>query len=190
MNVVSRYQLGVNEAEARRVSVLEPELAGKILGVGQVGGLYIPRHKADVALDECFASWRRESRRGLVALVGDRGDGKRTTLRRFEERQQNEGIAIHNIELSNRLTTKEECVDWLAQALDLPAMKGDVERLTAAIQANLPPGIVVVHKAHWAYLRTVGGFEALRTLLYVLNTCGEKHFGCYRCGQRGRTCRA
>jgi hypothetical protein len=176
MNVVSRYQLGSHDDEEVAPPALSQALVEKIRGPEGGDSLYVPRKQADHSLDGVLSAWRREGRRGLIALVGDRGDGKRTTLDRFSDRAAKEGLHVRDLHLTKRLLGREDALEWLSGALDLPDVGGDVEEMVRQIQEKVPPGVYILHKAHWSYLRTVGGFDALRTLLYVLNTCGDHCF--------------
>lgn len=176
MNVLSRYQLAGYDDEKAPLPALSESLAKAIRGHDAGEPLYVPRHEADLSLDSVLAAWQRESRRGLVALVGDRGDGKRTTLLRFSQRVTKSGLHVRDLRLSGRLQGKSDALAWLSLSLDLPSVGEDVDQMVRNIQEKVTPGVYILHKAHWSYLRTVGGFEALRTLLYVLNTCGDKCF--------------
>ncbi len=171
-NYVTRYQYDRDEEEALNRDI-PPELTAAICAVDCHDDVYVPRQSADLALDEAVAAWQKEQRRGLVALIGDRGDGKRTWLDVKERQLQGQGLDVTRVTLDQRLTRHEDLNRWLADAFGVPYQEGPEEM--AESLKGLPPGIYVIEGGHLAFLRAVQGFGAIRKLLYLLNAAGDRH---------------
>jgi len=134
----------------------------------------VPRDAADASIEAAFAAWERESRRGMVALLGDRGDGKRTWLAAQEAKFVARGYTVQRLQLRERITASAELYAWLAEALNVPLASTD-EQMAASLR-QLPRAVYILDGAHFAFLRAVGGFDALRSLLYLLNASSEERF--------------
>lgn len=175
LNVVSRYRLG--QGDAGTVRPLPPEVARAIAEDPVGPGAVLPRPEVDGPLLSAVKAWHDERRQGLAVLVGDRGDGKRTAIDQLLQGVQGNGFGAPpvRVRLKERLTTEREMLDWLAEALGIQPSPATSEAMVEAI-ALRPPGIVVVEDVQLAFLRVVGGFDALRCLLYVLNASARRHF--------------
>ncbi|MBW2256866.1 MAG: hypothetical protein JRI25_20045, partial [Deltaproteobacteria bacterium] len=172
-NVVTRYRLKGEEIAATLRPVPE-EVFAELTAEALPQGAYILRDEVDAALVNAVDAWRREQRQGLALLVGDRGAGKRTTVDHFVERGSM-GMTPVRVRLGRRLTTQEEVLGGLAKVLDLDDVPGSPEDLAEVLNSR-DPAVYILEDMHQAFLRTVNGFDGLRTLLYVLNACGQRHF--------------
>jgi hypothetical protein len=173
MNLFLRYRMtGVRKpaTEGRRqlpAATVEAILQGN-------ADVYVQRPESDRALDEAYLSWSQERRRGLVVVVGDEGSGKTRFVRRVVDRLPLADRQVVRARLDARLTTEEDLVRWLSDLCELPAPS--LYRELVAPMAELPPTIFVIEEVQRCFLRSVGGFDALRAMLYVMNATGDRHF--------------
>jgi len=150
--------------------------------------LYVGRPQTDEGLDAIYGAWRRvESRRGLVALIGDQGLGAGTYLdhwcQRREAAPEAGGGEISRIALGDPLYSREDGLAWLVEELELELGESgadggelELEKVIAALEKTCAQRIVVVEHFDRAFLRTVGGFEALRALCYVFHASSRRIF--------------
>ncbi|MBT3219958.1 MAG: hypothetical protein HN348_12785 [Proteobacteria bacterium] len=174
LNLVSRYRLASDEERPPIADALALELKQHKYD----DSFHIDRSKAKAALDGAYQAWFKEKRRGLVAFVGDRGEGKTTMLKRFGQRlvdEMSEGPPRY-IKLTRRIKRKNELLAWLAEVLELRDSPTTQEEMVAAIKEQVPPGVIILEEMHLAFLRSVGGFGALQALFYILNQACEAHF--------------
>lgn len=122
-----------------------------------------------------FGEWAREQRRGTLVLTGDRGDGKDVFLERIKPMLRVGDAPPRHCRIDRRLQTRGDAIAWLSGHFGLEGDPDTIDDLVAAICA-LPGRAHLVEDVEWAFLRTVGGFDALRTLLYVCNATSEVHF--------------
>jgi hypothetical protein len=175
-NVVTRYRLkGEDTTEALRP--VSQELFDALTTGDLAQGAYIYREEVDAALVDALDAWRREQRQGLALLVGDRGAGKRTAVDHFIEArvQGSTGLLPLRVRLGRRMTTREEVLGGLASMLSLDQVPDTAEDLAGVLNSH-EPMVYILEDMHHAFLRTVNGFDGLRTLLYVLNACAQRHF--------------
>ena len=130
-----------------------------------------------------FGAWRAEGRRGLVAIIGDRGSGKSSFVARFLEDLdlEKEGLDAKVLEVEGRPLGAEEARLWLAKSLGLSW--GDVDAEDAPSREEIltalavrQGGIFVLDDLHGLMLRTVGGFSGLREILAICQESSEHHF--------------
>ena len=115
------------------------------------------------------AAWAKVHRRGLVAVIGDRGSGLdllpgalATTL-----------PPAKVIRVPKRITQPAEAVAWLAQAMGLSAQSAP--ELVDHLQ-RMSGGVVMVMDLHLLLLRSVGGFAGLRSILEIMQETSEELF--------------
>jgi hypothetical protein len=115
------------------------------------------------------AEWSVVRRRGLVAVIGDRGSGVEQIGDRIAQRLTTSTV----LRVPRRFARPEEVTGWLGEALGRPA--SDPVSLVHALAAE-PVRVVVLADAHRLFLRTVGGFAILRAILDVLQATSEEMF--------------
>jgi len=175
LNVLSRYRMKGEERPEEQIPVPDDLVAALTID-GVAADAYVRREDVDDALEQTFGAWEKERRQGLVALVGDRGAGKTTTLDRFTTGiAKATGLRLVRGKVDRRLTRNGEALVWLSEIFAMPDPFQRAEDAIAALQAREPELIVLEH-VEQAFLRTVNGFEGLQTLLYVLNACASTHF--------------
>lgn len=167
-NVISRYQMEEASPDQRSLS---PEKKTELCAPGTV---YVKRPGIDEACNESLTGWAREGRRGMVAMIGDRGDGKRTELDRFIDRLDDPELAIVRQRMGELHVEPGDLVRWLCALADVPSTR-DTDTLIEHLR-GLPRTVFVVEQAHRTFSRTVGGFDAIQTFLYVLNATSDHHF--------------
>ncbi|MCB9677185.1 MAG: hypothetical protein H6737_18855 [Alphaproteobacteria bacterium] len=171
-NVITRYQMGATEDQS--LVPIPQETMDALCSREPGHPVYVTRPGLDEELDAVFQGWKKDSRRGMVALVGDRGEGKRTEIARFLARLDGGDIHPYRCRLNHAMLSEHELLAWLAEVTGVaPAETADklVENLRQA-----PRAVFVVEQAHRAYSRSVGGFAAITQLLYVLNATSDHHF--------------
>jgi hypothetical protein len=127
----------------------------------------------DMLLAE-WSRWQREHRQGMVALLGDRGGGKRTALDNGARWLKAEGAQVERASVEHRLTTESQARDWLAKVAGVEP-GGTLDELVERVE-GLPPTVFVLEHLHRAFARRVDGFGAFNALLYVLNATSDRHF--------------
>ncbi|MCO4743925.1 MAG: hypothetical protein KC912_03995 [Proteobacteria bacterium] len=169
-NAISRYRLGQDE-QTEEIAALPPEAIERVR-TAEAGK--VRRTKAEEALTTAIESWRRERRRGLIALVGDRGEGKGVLIQQLLPRLGFEGRPAVEICLTERIRTEEDALRWLATALNLTSTPSSPDDCVAQV-LELEPTVWVTEDLHLAFLRTVGGLEGLNALLYIFNATSSQH---------------
>jgi hypothetical protein len=134
-----------------------------------------PRVDEERVLVEHFAAWSEERRLGTTIVAGDRGDGKYTFMERVRPLLRLDGRLPVEITIQERITSEAKLIAWMAGVCELDEVPADLDGLIAAID-DKPGRVWVMHGLHLCFLRTVGGFGALRSLLYVCNATSAKHF--------------
>ncbi len=167
-NVISRYQMAGEQDHPH--TPLDPELRQALVEADRA--LYVQRPGLDDAIDAVFRGWEAERRRGMAALIGDRGDGKRTEVDRFLERMQDRPSVRRR--LDTLMTDPTQLVAWLAELAEVEPTD-DPDTLVERLRER-PRTIFVIEQAHRCFSRVVGGFEGVSTLLYVLNATSDHHF--------------
>lgn len=175
LNRVSRLQL--NRATENEVSI-EHSLPRHLMD-----GLYAPE-RADETMDQrgdCLAlivdairEWDTEGKRGLISVLADSGGGKRSTIDLLSSMWDDETIPLVRMTMTTRVTHRTSMYHWLANAFSLPKVPQTVQEAVALVSEHVPDGVFVLEQAHSGYLKTVGGFDGFRELIYVLNATSEK----------------
>lgn len=168
-NFISRYQMGGDELVS--TGTVDEELKARLVGQG-IPATYVNRPGLDSSLDEALTGWHREHRRGMVALIGDRGDGKRTEIERFLKRVGEEEVVHHRfaeLEIDPCMLVRE--LARIAGVEETESADELVKRLE-----ERPRAVFVLEQLHRTFTRTVGGFEGISTVLYVLNATSDHHF--------------
>lgn len=172
-NAVNRYRLDrEDDTEAR--SPISPELARAIAVEEPDRPVLVERPELLPAVRGALKSWSAGGSRGLVAIVGDRGSGKRTACDQVAALLSESGKPLIRSELGARVVDGPGIRAWLAELCGVvPQPHGDA--LVEALEA-LPPTLYVLEDVHRAFTRQVGGFRAMEALLYVLNGTSRHHF--------------
>jgi hypothetical protein len=173
LNVVSRYQVASEEEANER----EPAPAGLLEALrGDAAQAYLPREGVEGKVLAAVSGWKKDGRRGLVAVIGDRGDGKRSMMDRLsQELEHRHRLVPIRWRLNERLKTREDAMRWLAAQAGISDIEPTQDKFIEQLALQLPGGIYVIEDAHLAFLRSVGGFGALQSLLYILNGLAEQH---------------
>lgn len=128
----------------------------------------------DEALDRIAAAHDRwaAGRPCAVAVYGEKGSGK-TTLLNAVTRRLPESMPVTTV----RFKGVERSVDGLLAALaahfGAPGARGFGE---LAERIRRAPGVVILEHAHHLFLREVGGFEAVRALLELIQATNASTF--------------
>ncbi|TNE89372.1 MAG: hypothetical protein EP330_11495 [Deltaproteobacteria bacterium] len=170
-NAVSRYRLGQEQPTAEL-----HELPAEVLdGIRNNDKALLRRQATEESLLKCIGAWQKERRRGLIALVGDRGEGKGVLLDQLAPNLELDGRPSRRILLTQRIRSERDAMKWLASALELPRVPKGPDDAVELLEA-LEPTLLVVEDLHLAFLRTVGGFEGLNALLFAFNASSDHHF--------------
>ncbi len=148
--------------------------------------LPIPRDAELATLDDALTAWSLEDRRGMIAVVGDRGMGREQVIQQAVDRalELEEGLAVRHLALAGRTHDPDHALVWLARSLDLPDVGVTEEGLIEAL-IGMPRTIFVIDELQRLALRAVGGFGAVHVVLRVMQACSEEHL--WICGVHGAT---
>jgi len=139
---------------------------------------FVERPAVDEAFADALDGWIRERRAGRVVVIGDHGDGKGCWLDRRCAGLGAVGWPVIRARVDKRITTEEELAIWIAGLLELSLPEDVVEPIDWLITAlmDAPGKVWVLEGLEMAFLRTVGGFQAVRALFQVIQQCSEHHF--------------
>ncbi len=137
-----------------------------------MGDLYVERPKARDAVLRELHEWRDDDRQGLIALLGDAGEGMDAAIAHWRPTWEAEGFTVRRAAMDRRLVSEDDALAWFHRAFDLPRVPRDVEDAAALLDGALEPGVLHIDRLNLAFLRSVGGFDALRTLLEVFHADG------------------
>lgn len=134
------------------------------------------RREPAVVLDY-YADWCEHGRQGSVALVGESGVGRTTSMRRIAATLEADDDAPPLIaeRADQKLAETSEVLAWLAEAFELPDVPADRMELVDEI-CQLDRRIVLLDDCENVFLRRTGGFEGLEALLDVVTLTDETHF--------------
>ncbi len=174
LNFVNRYRLEDDHSEEVRFLPEETRLA---ISSGETLDKHlIERVEVTEGVTVALLEWKRTQRRGLVAIVGDRGAGKRTTCDVVsKDLAKHHNLEVVRIELTERITGEAEAVRWLAQCTGVGESIETPDELASALQ-EAPQRAFVLEGIHLAFARRVGGLDAIQALLYLLNATSDRHF--------------
>ena len=175
VNRVSRFQVlsGSDEADTGGTPVSKAIFQAIAGDAADPDGI-VCRIDVLEEVDDALTDWKKEGKRGLLAVIGDSGTGKKTMVNELSQRWSGSGERVQRFTLSRRLTDKDSVYDWLREVLHLPVRPSDSTSAIEAIEQHVKPGIYIFENAHYSFLRTVGGFNALREWLYILNATSQK----------------
>jgi DNA-binding MarR family transcriptional regulator len=174
LNLVNRYRLEDDASE--EVRFLPEEVRKAICEGPTLDKHLIERVEVSEGVNTAVIEWKRTHRRGLVAIVGDRGAGKRTTCDVVaRDLHKQHGLEVKRVKLDQRLTGEDEAIDWMAAALGIEADFDHMDEL-AAHMATEEPHAIVLEGVHRAFERRVGGLDAVQAILYLLNATSDRHF--------------
>lgn len=172
LNLFYRYQLGEQE-ESFEIQPLPKEVREALDANAMKEDWIIEHTELDKAFWASVLAWRDQKQRGVMALIADRGGGRQTWLDVKTQKLADKGYGVARISLEHRITGEEPLCMWLSRSLGAPVVK-TVPELVEALEKR-PPTVVVLERAHYVFLRTVGGFEAMRALLEVIGA-SPRHF--------------
>ena len=173
LNVVNRRWLATRTGGEAPVPV-SPRIARRIdnqAARDEIATLY-PR--LDARFSEAFTGWKEDNARGLVLLVGDRGQGKQVWANRTLDRLGDDAPAILRARLSLRLVKPGHLFGYLAREWGLGNLSS-ADEFERAIKKR-PPTVFLIEEIEFAFLRRVGGFAALRALFRVVTATSAEHF--------------
>lgn len=125
--------------------------------------LLVARDDELAALERALRRWRR-GHAAAVAIVGEKGSGK-TTLLRMAARGPLSGETVRTVELESTVQGPDDLAERVGRSLEIDA--DDWSDLPSAIRAR-DPFVVVVENAHHLFIRALGGFTAMESLLELV----------------------
>jgi hypothetical protein len=134
----------------------------------------LERPEVQDAVVAAVEAWQSGTGRGLVAVVGDRGSGKRTALAGLRHVLEKRELTCVEATLDHVCATEHEVLDWLADVAGVGRCDSP-EALHLAIEA-LPSQVFLFQGLHRAWSRRVAGFDGMSALLYVLDATSDHHF--------------
>jgi len=128
--------------------------------------------KEETELDDVFAAWNEDRVVGMVAIVGDHGSGKSQILRKVFSKWKKEHI-VCNIMLQQRCTSPSDLVALLAEQLGIEAKSS---KTMIEVLRELPSRVICIDEMQRSMLRDVGGYDAIQTLLAIMQGTAHQHF--------------
>ncbi|MFH5831480.1 hypothetical protein [Halalkalibaculum sp. DA384] len=129
-------------------------------------------------LGKAYESWTKDLP-ASIAIVGERGSGKTAYLNMALNDVLAETHRSH-ITISKTIWTREHCITLLCEQLDLKKTDS-VEGIIGALNRRTKRNIVVVEALQNLYLRSLNGYEALKTLLYIITETKDSIFWIVTC---------
>ncbi len=170
-NAVNRFRLA--EVDDVETQPLAEDIVLKLTQGETLAKHAVTRVELDV-VDEVVVEWNRTNRRGLVAVVGDRGTGKGMACTRVQELLEKQELTVVRASLDDHVTDPTELLQWLCDLADLSAFD-TVDGLVDALHGLERRAFLLEH-VHRCFSRKVGGLDAITQLLYVLNATSDRHF--------------
>lgn len=136
---------------------------------GEEGEVLLPRDRQlKEALDQ-IARWARTGQDGSLVIIGEKGVGKTTFLALLA--RSVEGVPVERAYLSSRVRTEDALIRELSREFELDGIKtiGEIARYLN----DGPRRVVLLDEAHNIFLRTVDGFEAVDTLIRLVDVTSE-----------------
>jgi len=162
-------------ADAEGFTTLSPTVARRIHSdeaKEQVATLY---PDLDASFEAALDGWQEDEARGLVLLVGDRGQGKQVWARRVLDKLETvRELPTLRARLGLRLVKPGHLFGYLAREWGLGQISS-AEEFERAVK-KLPPTCFLVEEIEFAFLRRVGGFAALHAFFRVVTATSSEHF--------------
>ena len=170
---VTRYRLPTEEDHPESVLPPPAPVLAALNDHSRHYSEWVERNE-DAVLRRAFASWGSDHSSGVMLFTGDPGEGKDAYLRRIVPTLPG-NIPVLYTKVEQRLNNEVDAVDWLAGVMGGNAPTHSTEAFVEWLELQ-EPRILVVSDLQGAFLRTVGGFQGLRALLYLLNAGSNRHF--------------
>lgn len=177
-----RIEMQNREAQARKTEWCEADVPDEYRAF--FGSFELPNPKNGVGrpsdlnkIRERFDIWKAGKGSGSVAVVGEMGMGRSSLLRSFEVSVQ--GVEVTRVAISEKSKTGEDTRRLVMQILgienaeneEIPTTDALVERIKA-----MPRRVIVLDDCHNMFVRRIGGFDGLDTLLRLVTLTDEHHF--------------
>jgi hypothetical protein len=109
-----------------------------------------------------------------LALYGEAGIGQSSLLKIIEKSYPN--LKVINVTLTGKFSNKGQLQRYLGELLDVNLEKGLSELVSS--DEKREPTLVLIDKCHQMFLSEVGGFEAFREFLDIINAQTKNIFWC------------
>ena len=123
-----------------------------------------------------YETWATERVQGSIALVGEAGGGKTTLMLQLAEAlraRAAEPICWRDV--VQKHTTRRTALAFVAELFDLGIVPQTKLELLQHLE-RAEPRVVMLDDCHHFFVRQIGGFEGLETLLDVVNLTDTRHF--------------
>jgi len=120
-----------------------------------------------------YREWTADRRRGLVVITGDRGFGKRVVLEQVSHQVNEEGGTI-KATAPNDIIDEQGALRWFGQVIGVHKTDS-VEDMVSALQEK-PATVFLISHLHRLFLRSVGRYTPLDSVLAVMQATGNRHF--------------
>lgn len=174
--------------QAREV-IDEASIRSDILHIAQLPSIYqqlfsfspvdaeeflIARETEMQSFEAACGRWRQK-KGSSVSITGEKGCGKTSLLNCAVDRFfRNEAIIRHD--LTDRLTTEEDLVNFMARLFSLRSV-GSLAELIGQLAAG-PRRVVILEGGHYLFLRKVGGLQAIQLFLWLVLKTNEHILWC------------
>lgn len=170
---IERYRMKETSGEQKKLPPLPRAFHDRLVAAECPEDCYVERPDADETFLKALHDYIDAGRRGVIAVVGDRGDGKRTWLDHVLKQVSFTSHRIVRARIGRRLSSEPEVVEWLSENLGFE--KTDDANRLATLLKETEPALFIIEETQLAFLRAVGGFDGLRTLLHIVSQHDERH---------------
>ncbi len=118
--------------------------------------------------------WKEdETEENSMAIIGDKGAGKSTLLSMLAKNFK--GLDVKKVEMKKRISTSKELFDFIYDALGI---EGEGIISLIKYDKECQQTLVLIDEVQNCFISKLGGFNAYKALLEVLNTKLENIFFC------------
>jgi len=127
----------------------------------------------ELILNSVLEEWSTDKSRGMVALVGDYASGKSQLLKRISS-AKSEVIKSMHLPIGKRLLDRDNAHKWVCRNFGIDVACEDMELIQGINEMD--GMLITVDDLHYSSFRDVGGYDALRYILRLMQATSHKHF--------------
>ena len=123
-----------------------------------------------------FEEWKENGRMGSVALVAEEGMGRSSMIEAMlRDESIFEGYQIRRQGPKSKHVRRVEVLQHIAEVFGIKDSFTSSEKLIEKI-LELEPSVVILDDAHHFFMRRIGGFDGMDTLLEIVSLTDQKHW--------------
>ncbi len=123
----------------------------------------------------CIELWIQDkTEENSLFLVGEKGSGKTTLLTMLESELQRENIQIIRANMPSRLLSQAQLLKFLSNITGVEMEENYLPLIDA--DKEMSPTLIMLDESQNSFLSKIGGFEAFKTILGLINARLENIF--------------